>query len=47
MATWLEEENIDRNSNLGKELLKQTRELIMQHYEIRKLKEKLRRNYLE
>ncbi|WP_461614335.1 hypothetical protein [Clostridium sp. Marseille-QA1073] len=40
MATWLEEENIDKNSNLGKELLKQTRELIMQHYEIRKLKEK-------
>ncbi|NFO72352.1 hypothetical protein FDC51_19935 [Clostridium botulinum] len=40
MEIWLEEENINRNSNLGKELLKQTRELIVQHYEIRELREK-------
>lgn len=40
MSGWLEEEGIDRDSNLGKELLKQTRELIEQHYEIRDLKEK-------
>ncbi|ENK0837080.1 hypothetical protein AB2Z22_000386 [Clostridium botulinum] len=38
MEIWLEEENINRNSNLGKELLKQTRELIVQHYEIEELK---------
>ncbi|EPY2295881.1 hypothetical protein ACXATC_003551 [Clostridium sporogenes] len=38
MEIWLEEENINRNSNLGKELLKQTRELIIQHYEIEELK---------
>nr|DAK04226.1 MAG TPA: hypothetical protein [Caudoviricetes sp.] len=38
MEIWLEEENINRNSNLGKELLKQARELIIQHYEIEELK---------
>lgn len=39
VSNWLEEEGISKNSNLGKEFLKQTKELIENNYEVRELKE--------
>lgn len=41
VSDWLRESAIDPESNLGRELLKQTEEIITQHYEIREIKRRL------
>lgn len=41
VSDWLRESAIDPESNLGREMLKQTKEIITQHYEIREIKRRL------
>lgn len=41
VSKWMADSNINPESEFGKEFLKQTKELIEQHYEIRELKEQI------
>lgn len=41
VSKWMKNSNIDPTSEFGQEFLKQTKELIEQHYEVKELKERV------